>query len=234
MSLYTLAFREDQGCPCEYGSQDRLDAAAELMSTIGAGDAEAVVALPAGFAGAESLRQRDRWAEGLERVSRDAGVAVVCGIDVDERGRWGLEGCPRSFAYAIDRGRRLLWDAAPTTRPATLRERTIGLAGLRLTVLFGRELFGARTAPIVEAARPELVLVLGHGGPTQRWQAPLLALDELAPTLVVHQALEVRRPIQLPAPRGWRSTSSRGAIRVVCYRREPMAPAQPSWDTERP
>lgn len=234
MSLYTLAFREDASCPCVIGSEDRLQAAAELMATIGAGDPEAMVVLPAGFAGAESIAQRDRWAEGLEKASRSAGVAVVFGIDVDDRERWGLERCPRSFAYAIDRGRRLLWAAAPTTRASGLRDRTLTFANLRTTVLYGRELFSVRLTATVEAAQPDLVVILGHGGPTKRWRKPLMALDELAPTLVVHQELTVRRPIQLPAPRGWRSTTTSGAIRVVCYRREAMAPARASWETERP
>jgi hypothetical protein len=220
MSVYTLAFREDAGATCEYGPEDRLDVAAELMATIGAGDPEAVLALPAGFVVAPSTDRRDEWAEGLTAASRNAGVGIVLGIDVADREQWGVERCPRSFAYAIDRGRRLLSAVAPTVRAATLLERTVTIGALRTTLLFGRELLATRATAAVEAVRPDLVLVLGHGGPTRKWVAPLTALDELAPTLVVHQALPVRRPVQLPAPRGWRATSARGAIRVVCYRRE--------------
>lgn len=220
MSIYTLAFREDAGPSCTYGPEDRLGVAAELMATIGAGDPEAVLALPAGFVVAPSTTRREEWAEGLTAASRNAGVAVVFGLDVADREKWGVESCPRSFAYAIDRGRRRLWAEAPTTRSAALDERTVTLGAVRATVLFGRELLGARSASAVEVARPDLVLVLGHGGPTKKWVPPWLALDELAPTLVVHQALMVRRPVKLPAPRGWRPTVTRGAIRVVCYRRE--------------
>ena len=68
--------------------------------------------------------------------------------------------------------------------------------------------------------RPDLVLVLGHGGPTKKWVAPVMALDEVAPTLIVHQALPVRRPAKVPPPRGWRPTTARGPIQIVCYRRE--------------
>ncbi|MGZ3440982.1 MAG: hypothetical protein ACXVDD_15770 [Polyangia bacterium] len=204
------------------------------MATIGAGDPEAVLALPAGFVVAPSTARRDEWAEGLARASGNAGVALVLGVDVADREQWGVERCPRSFAYAIDRGRRLLWGVAPTTRAAALAERTVTLGAIRATLLFGRELFATRATTVVEAARPDLVLVLGHGGPTRKWVPPLTALDELAATLVVHQALTVRRPVRLPAPRGWRSTAARGAIRVVCYRREAMAPARASWETEGP
>ncbi len=221
MSIYTLVFREDAGEPCQYGPADRLEAAAELMATIGAADGAAAVVLPAGYVVAPSTAQRDEWAGGLAEASRNAGVGTVFGIDVDDTERWGVERCPRSFLYASDRGRRLLWGAAPTGRAAALDERMVALGAGSTTVLFGRELFGARATAVVEAARPDLVLVLGHSGPTNKWLPPLRALDQLAPTLVVHKALAVRRPVKVPAPRGWRSsTVARGAVRVVCYRRE--------------
>jgi hypothetical protein len=220
MSLYTLAFREDSGPDCRFGPEERLDVAAELMATIGAVDGEALIALPAGYAIAPSLDEREEWAEGLAAAARNAGVGVVFGLDVDDAVRWGMERCLRSFVYAIDRGRRLLWGAGPATKASALGERTVTFGALRATLLFGRELFAARATAAVEAARPDLVVVLGHGGPTRKWLPQLAALDEMAPTLVVHQALEVRRPVLVPPPRGWRPTVSRGAIRVVSYRRE--------------
>ncbi len=220
MSVYTLAFREDSGSSGIFGPEERLDVAAQVMATIGDGDPEAVLALPAGYAAAPSIERRDVWAEGLTAASRDTGVGIVFGIDIEEA-RWGMERCPRSFAYAIDRGQRLLWGVTPTTRASALDQRTVRIGSLRATVLFGRELFAARATAAVEAARPALVLVLGHAGPTKKWLPPLAALDELAPTLVVHQALTVHRPVTPPPPRGWRPTVTRGAIRIVCYRREP-------------
>jgi hypothetical protein len=220
MSVYTLTFREDEDELSVFGPDERLHLVADLMTGIGSFDGDALLALPAGFVCAPSTALRDDWADGLASVSRAAGVALVFGIDVEGTERWGLERCPRSFAYACDRGRRLVWDAAPSERARALAGRTVALGGLRATLLFGRELFGARAAPAVEAARPDLVIVLGHGGPTKRWLPGFTALDELAPTLVVHRALEVRRPVSLPAPRGWRPTVTRGAVRIVCYRRE--------------
>ncbi|MCU1282563.1 MAG: hypothetical protein JWM53_6109 [bacterium] len=220
MSVYTLAFREDGGASCTYGPEDRLEVAAELMAAIGAGDEQAVFALPAGYVVAPSTARRDEWADGVAEASRNAGVAIVLGMDVAEREVWGVERCPRSFVYAIDRGRRLLWGVAPTARATGLEGRTVSLGTVRATVLLGRELFGARSAAVVEKARPDLVLVLGHGGPTKKWVPPLMALDELAPTFLVHQALAVRRPVKLPPPRGWCATVSRGAIQVICYRRQ--------------
>ncbi|MCU1276516.1 MAG: hypothetical protein JWM53_62, partial [bacterium] len=94
MSVYTLAFREDAGPSCTYGPEERLDVAVELMATMGAADAEAVLVLPAGFAVAPSAARRDDWAEALAAASRNAGVAIVFGIDVADRERWGVERCP--------------------------------------------------------------------------------------------------------------------------------------------
>jgi len=221
MSLYTLAFREDEGSSCSFGQQERLDVAAQLMATIGGGDGDGVIVLPAGYVTAPSPARRDEWAEVMAATSRNAGVGVVFGIDVEETAAaWGMGRCPRSFAYVCDRGRRLLWGAAPTGRTSLLDERTVTIGSLRTTLLVARELFGARSTAAVEAAAPDLVVILGHGGPTKRWVEPLAALDELAPTLVVHQALPVCRPVAVPPPRGWRPTASRGAIRVVAYRPE--------------
>lgn len=221
MSLYTLAFREDEGSSCSFGPEERLDVAVQLMATIGDGDAEGVVVLPAGYVMAPTMGRRDEWAEALAASSRSAGVGIVFGIDVEDPAvAWGMERCPRSFAYASDRGRRLLWGAGPTGRVSLLDERTVTIGALRMTLLFARELFGARSAAAVEQARPDLAVILGHAGPTKRWLEPLAALDELAPTLVVHQALPVCRPVTLPPPRGWRPTETRGAVRVVAYRRE--------------
>ena len=226
MSVYTLAFREDEGTSCVFGPEERLDVAAQLMATIANGDAEAVLALPAGFVVAPSTARRDVWAEALATTARNTGVGIVFGLDVEEA-RWGLERCPRSFAYASDRGRRLLWGAPPTARGSALGGRTVTLGALRATVLFGRELFGGRAEAAVEAARPDLVIVLGHAGPTRKWLRPLAAIDELAPTLIVHQALPVHRPVAVPAPRGGRPQATRGAIRIVQYRREAVgAPAR--------
>lgn len=233
MSVYTLAFREDEGASCAFGPEERLDVAAQLMATIANGDTEGLLALPAGFVVAPSTARRDAWAEGLRGTSRNTGVGVVFGIDVEEA-RWGMERCPRSFAFASDRGQRLLWGVGPSDRAAALDGRTVTVGALRATVLFGRELFGGRSAAAVEAARPDLVIVLGHAGPTRKWLPPLAGIGELAPTLVVHQALPVQRPVTLPPPRGWRPTATRGAIRITQYRREPMARRPATWETEGP
>ena len=221
MSLYTLAFREDEDRSFVFRPDERLDIVVDLMAGIGGFDGDAVLVMPAGFVLTENTAERDEMAGALAAASRNAGVGLVFGIDVEGAERWGLERCPRSFAYACDRGRRLLWGATPSDRDDALAERTVTLGSLRTTLLFGRELFSERSPAVVAAARPDLALVLAHGGPTKKWLPGFAALDEHAPTLVVHQALEVRRPVTLPSPRGWRPTVTRGSLRIICYRRDP-------------
>lgn len=228
MSLYTLGFGEDAAGSRDFGPADRLDAAVRVMAAVGSGDDNAVMVLPAGYVLATSAARRDEWAEGLASASRATGVGFVFGIDVLDAGSaWRMEHRPRSFAYACDRGRRLLWCASPTGRGALPGDRTVTIGALRATVLFARELLAAAATAAVELARPELVIVLGHGGPTKRWVAPLAALDALAPTLVVHQTLHVCRPVQAPVLRGWQPTIARGPVGVVSYHREPDGAGAP-------
>jgi hypothetical protein len=147
-------------------------------------------------------------------------VAVVFGIDAPEHERWGLEACPRSFAYASDRGRRLLWPITPAKRAADLTRRTVTFDAARATIVFAREVLAGRAARIIATDPPDLVVVLGHGQPTKRWLGPYRAMDALAPTLVVHQEIPVWRPLQIPPPRGWSMHTSSGPVSVVSYRRE--------------
>jgi hypothetical protein len=220
MSIYTLVFPDDAGEARVYGSEERLEIAAALMAAIGGSDPQALVLLPAGYAVATSEKQADAWAEGLAAASRSASVAVVFGIDVAEHEKWGLEGCPRSLAYASDRGRRLLWGIRPTTRTSSHVDRTVTVDAARVTIVFARELLAGRALALARGARAELAVVLAHGAPTRKWLAPYAALDAVAPALVVHQGFEVRRPAALPPPRGWTATSTRSPICVATYRRQ--------------
>jgi len=224
-ALHTLTFREDGALACMSEPEVRLAVAAELMARIGAVEADAVLALPAGFVQAESTAQRDEWAEGLLAASRDGGVGIVFGIDVTDEESWGVERCPRSFAFACGRGRRLLWASASAPGEEVLAERIVTFGALRTVVLLGRELFQARPVGLVASARPELVLVLGHGGPTKKWLPRLAALDAVAPTLLVHQPLPLRRPVPTPPPRGWQVAVKQGPVGVISYRREALGTA---------
>ena len=226
-AVHTLTFRDDG---LDDGMREplvRMTLVAELVRAVGATEEDGLVALPAGFVQAPSVTARDQWAEGLLAASRDAGVGLVFGIDVADEERWGIERCPRSFAFACERGQRLLW-ASPTARNRPgFTGRAVTFGALRTVVLLGRELFHAGARSLVDEKRPDLVLVMGHGGATAKWIQPLAALEALAPMLLVHQALPQRRPVWTGPPRGWRATKAAGPLQVLSYRREAVGATLP-------
>lgn len=217
-AVYTLTFRDEARVPCMCGPEERLDVAVEVMQRIGVADQNPLLVLPAGYVWTASMKERDKWAAGLAEAARDSRVGLVFGIDLESKDKWGMDHRPRSYAFAYDRGRPLL-EASSGESP--LGERTVTVGALRATILFGRELFRPAAFAAVSATRPELVVVLGYGEPTKKWAEPLSSLSEAAPTLLVHQALEVLRPTKVAPPRGWRATVTPGLIRVARYVRIP-------------
>jgi hypothetical protein len=214
--VYTLTFGEDIAS----APDERLAAVGEVAARVGAADADALIVLSAGFVQAPTLKLRDRWADGLRATSRAADLAIVFGLDVADGEKSGVECCPRSFAYACDRGQRLLWGAATAFGRNPWAQRAVTFGCYRTVVLLGREVFHPGARRFVEEKRPDLTLVLGHARPTARWLPALTALDAHAPTLMVHQALRVRRPVWTGPPRGFTATVTEGPIRVAAYRRE--------------
>ncbi|MDB4969142.1 MAG: hypothetical protein JWN44_4831 [Myxococcales bacterium] len=216
--IYTLTFRDEARVPCMCGPEERLDLAVEVMQRIGAAEKNPLLVLPAGYVWTLSPKDRDGWVEGMAAASRDSRMAIVFGIDVETGAKWSMDRRLRSYAFAYDCGRPLL-EASSGESP--LGARTVTLGGLRATVLFGQELFRPAALAAVAATRPDVALVLGHGEPTHKWREPLSVLNEAAPTLVVHQSVEVRRPAKAEPPRGWRATVTPGLIRVTRYVRQP-------------
>lgn len=215
-AIYTLRFGEDVARDPE----ERLAAVAEVTARIADTEDDTVVVLPGGFVQADSHNVRDRWADGLLAASRAARLGVVFGLDVVDRERWGVERCPRSFAYACERGRPLLWGAPSLRGCGAWAQRAVTFAAFRVVVLLGRELFQVRARELVDEKRPDAALLLAHAPPTARWLPALRALDALAPTLVAHQALRTRRSAWTETPRGYLATVTDGPVRVASYRRE--------------
>jgi hypothetical protein len=222
-AVFTLSFGE--GVARDH--EARLCAVAEVAARIAAAENDAVLVLPGGFAQATSVQQRDDWADGLLAASRDVGLGLVFGLDVSDQEKWGMEGCPRSFAYACDRGRPLLWAAPPVRGRGPWAHRAVTFAALRTIVLHGREVFQPRARDFVDEKRPDLVMLLAHAAPTQRWLPALQALDGFAPTLLVYQGLRVRRPVWTGPPRGFSATVTEGPAQVGCYRREAVGAPLP-------
>jgi hypothetical protein len=209
MSVYTLTFLGGDRPPHERIREEdlRLATAARTIALIAAHEAPTLIVLPAGFVQARSVSQCDRWAEELASLSREHGVALAFGIDVaDDGAKESLER-PRSFAFACDRGRRLLWAApalagrdSPLAAPVTLT-----LGPHRCVLLVDSEVFRGVARALVGESRPELVVILAHGDATPRWVPSLSALDELAPTLIARNQLPRRKVAWRDGPRGWRA-----------------------------
>jgi hypothetical protein len=227
-SIHTLSFREDAAESCLAEPEIRLTVVCDAMRTLGGSGGRGLLVLPAGFVLADSTEERDRWADALLATSRQAGVGIVFGIDVDDRDWWGGGGRMRSFGYAIDRGRPLLWAAIPGHIEDAEACRTVTFDGLRATVLFGRELFQQGLPAIVAAAWPDVALVLAHAGPTARWLLPLAELDAVVPALMAHQDLPLRRPVPTPVPRGYQVRVTRGPVRLTTYRRSEAVGVTPT------
>jgi hypothetical protein len=205
MAIYTLTFHGDSKSGLERVREEevRLATAANTIAVIAAAEDGAVIVLPAGFVHARTTAQRDRWASQLNELSREHGVALVFGIDVADEDAWEPLARPRSFAYACDRGRKLLWAIEPLSCASFSLGRMILLADTWCLLLVDNEVFQPHARDLVQKARPELVLVLAHGGATPRWLRPLSILDRLAPVLLVHSRLRRRKVVWENGPRGW-------------------------------
>lgn len=215
-AVYTLTIDEAVAAAPE----ERLTVVAEVAARIGAAEDDALLVLPAGVAQATTKKERDVWADALLATSHAAGISMAFGLDVVDGEKWGMQGCPRSFLYACDRGRSLLWGAHAAFGHNPWVSRAVTFASWRTVMLLGREVFQSGARRFVDEKRPDLVLVLGHSRPTMRWLPALKALDAFAPTLMVHRSLKVRRPVWTGPPRGFLATVTDGPVRLVAYRRE--------------
>jgi hypothetical protein len=205
-SIYTLTFRGPGDLLVGDRPTLRMELGARAVEIVATMDEGAMFALPAGFLHARSAEERDGWAEQLLGWTRDYGVGMAFGIDRVDSDELGVGCRPESFAYACDRGRRLLWGAAATReRKDALSDRPVTIGGRRLVVLLQSEIFRASARAVVEETRPDLTLVLAYAGATPRWAPSLAALEALAPTMIVHEDLQLRRPVSSQAPRGWRA-----------------------------
>ena len=222
-AVYTLTFRGEEIVTCGRDPLLRLELAAGAIETIAAVDEGATVALPAGSLFASSLAQRDEWAEKLGDFSREYGVGLAFGIDLVADEQWVGARRPRSFAFACDRGRRLLWAAAATRdRPDELDDRAIWLGGRQVVLLMQADIFRAAARTIVERTQPELTVILAYGGATPRWKPALTALDRLAPTLLVREELSRRTSAWTEAPRGWHAAVATASSFLTVHRFAPQ------------
>lgn len=215
-TIHIISFPEDGTLD---GASARLEIIGHLLDHLAASSGEPLVALPAGWLRARSTRERDQWADEARRASNQSGVSMVFGVDVDDVPPWGIHEPPRSYVYACSQGRWMFHPAAASDG-LMFDPRSATIAGLRLIALLGREIFSPAAAAAVSLERPDVVLVLAHGGPTPKWVKPLSALARLAPTLLVRQQLPLRGPGWNQSPAGWTASRREMAERlsVVSYR----------------
>jgi hypothetical protein len=199
----------------------RMTLAQTLLESVG-DEERALMAFPAGFLRVSTIALRDQVAERLFALARESGVAALFGVDVQAQAGWRAFPDPALvFAYACDGGRRLTWPTAlvrgsrdDARLPA---DRTLKLEGIAIGLLLDSELFSPRLR--AQLGRPDLALVLSHGGATVRWRDALGALDRRCPAVVVGQQIEGRRQLDLVPPRGFHRsvTAATGEATVHCY-----------------
>jgi hypothetical protein len=214
--VYTVTFHppQDGSWLASARHHDRRVALAELAVDSVSGDDQVLLALPAGFLRAANEEARDRLAEAMLQLSRRAHVALLFGIDVADEGRWApLAGADASFAYACESGRRVLWPATQL-KPSRKRlpgkppeNRCVELVGSRVGVLVSSEAFSTPLRLAFHGTEPDLIVVLAHAPPTDRWSGAVASWQCIAPTFVVAPSApgSARHmpPWILAAPRRW-------------------------------
>jgi hypothetical protein len=202
-----------------------MDVAAATLDAVSE-EEDSLVVFPAGFFRAASLDQRDQLAATVLERAREQDVTVVFGIDVQPDGGWKrFPGPADAFAFVCEGGKKRLWPtprvATPHKAPRLPEGRVLVLGGIRLGLLIESELFSPRLR--TGLGRSDLIVVLAHGGMTERWRPALAALDKQGPVLVVGQTVGARAQLDLFAPRGWRHQVASAAAEVTLHRyaREP-------------
>jgi hypothetical protein len=208
MAVYNVMLHSGDWTPLGRVREEdlRLEVAVRAIGVIASDDDSALIAFPAGLVCARSEAQRDHWAEQLRAAACAHGVSLIFGIDIVDDDGWApLQRRPRSFAFACQRGQRLLWNAeARCERESIIGEgRCVKIDEDRVVVLVESEIFSRSVRRLVEHRRPELVVVLSHAGGTPRWTPALAALERFAPVLVVRQALPSRTRSWTHVPHGW-------------------------------
>jgi hypothetical protein len=192
--LYTVTFHPPQGGSWLASARhhDRRIALAGMAIDSVSGDEDALLALPAGFLRVSHLEARDRLADEMLQISRRAAIALLFGIDVAPETDWApLAGADASYAYACDLGNPVLWPATQVRasskslprRPS--ENRCIQLAGTSVGVVVSSEAFSGPLRLAMHAAQPELIVVMSHAPPSDRWSGAVSSWQSIAPTFVV-------------------------------------------------
>ena len=231
MTLYSVSCHAPGAHPLGSARclDQRMDLATAMLDAV-ADEGPGLVVFPAGFFRAATNAQRDLLAAGMRERAARSRLATLFGVDVAPEGGWKrFPAAPECFAYACDGARPLLWPSLRVLASkggALPRGRRINVDGRELGILIESELFSPRLRTQIGA--PELVLVLSHGGMTERWRPALAALDKRAPVLVVGQVRAAHAQLELLGPRGWRREVVGAGAESTLYRYRRESPAQSS------
>ena len=183
--VYTVSSRPEVGAclDAREGPERVLEVAVAVISVVGRPGA--LIVFPAGLARISTAAGRLALAEGLAARAASRGAAIVFGIDQAPPSAWEpLAGPARPYLFACDGAVRRLWDvqAGSVCRDLS-RPATVVLAGHRVGVLAGAEAFNRAAHRRLRADRPDLIAVLTHAGPTERWSHGLARLRSIAPVV---------------------------------------------------
>jgi hypothetical protein len=177
---------------------------------------------PAGFLRAPSAEAREGLAHTLLRLSAASGTGLIFGIDVGSTDEWPALAAPaESFVFACEAGRPLLWPAATgSSDEVRWPERVVGLGGMRIGVLLGREVFSPRIRLELPRGQPDVIVLLTHAGPTARWKRAIEQLHSIAPTVVVGESSDGGEPEWACPPTGWVRVQAGGTPSTTLQRYE--------------
>jgi len=142
--------------------------------------APSLVIAPAGIATVESEAEALEEAERIRVIARRTGTALLFGIDVGPP----QPGSGRLFACLG--GAPVLWPAiAERAFPKQPEARLVRVGGAKILPLFAAEALDPTSARrIVAMGGVDAVLILSHGGATDRWNTALARLERVTPVAV--------------------------------------------------
>lgn len=207
-------------------NEARLDLAACMSDIVSVIEPGGLLLFPAGFLRAPTVEACDGLAGAMREVAERTGVSMVFGVDVGSPRLAVGAGLPGSLVFACSGRHRLLWpgrhcggsdhDGGPA------EDRCIPLQGFEVGVVIGSEVFNAPLRRALVSGRPDVILLLTHLGPTERWSPALSGLSAIAPLVLAGESLTQGIPPWARAPVGWSRDLVGGTstVTLASYRRE--------------
>jgi hypothetical protein len=209
LEVYTINFRppDDSWLGSARDHDTRIELVAAAVDGLDVSERPLVV-LPAGFLRASSPAAGEMLARKMLEVSHRSEAALAFGVDVATDEEWApLAEPPSSFAYLCEAGEQKLWCLEPqrpkAQKTAGKRARCVEVCGVNVGLLIAADVFSATARKAIVQAHPDLVVLLSHAGPTERWALPLRSLEEVAPVAIGGAEPQEEGPPWIQPGRGW-------------------------------